>query len=131
MVQAHDSRGSPPQCWTRCAIPASPQTPDGHRARRFARHLRLQLMREHLGRAADEDTDLLDPDAAVSARQASATVFDDWYRSGCATPRPPGHLRTQVQPPDSPWHRRLAPSAYNLVFDPAGHPLRARLRRTC
>jgi hypothetical protein len=87
-------------------------------------------MREHLDHAADEDTDLLDPDAAASARQASATVLDDWYRSGSTTPRPPGHLRTQVPPPASPWRRRLAPSVYNLVFDPAGRPLRVRLRRT-
>ena len=105
----------------------------GDRARRFALDLRLQLMREHLNRAADEDTDLLDPDAAVSALQASATVLDDWYRwyrSGCTTPRPPGHLRTHVPPPDSPVRRRLAPSVYNLVFDPDGRPLRVRLRRT-
>ena len=61
------------------------------RARRFARDLRLQLMCEHPGRATHEDTDLLDPDVAINARQASANVFDDWYRSGCATPRPPPH----------------------------------------
>jgi phosphatidylserine/phosphatidylglycerophosphate/cardiolipin synthase-like enzyme len=106
----------------------------GDQARRYARELRLTLWREHLGRAADgsEDTadtgDLLDPDGAVRAFEASARRLDDWYTGGRRGPRPPGRVR--VHQPDRlpPWTRAWAGPVYRLFYDPDGRPWRLRLR---
>ena len=104
----------------------------GDGARRFARQLRLDLLREHLD--LDDDTDLLDPDRAADAVRDSAATLDAWYADGCRGPRAPGRLRTHAPGHAAgdvlPWHRRLPGLAYRAVLDPDGRPLGMRLRRT-
>ena len=109
------------------------QTPDGrdpvHPARRFARDLRLELMREHLDRPPGDDADLVDPSGAVRAMDAAADALDAWHRAGRAGPRPPGRLRHH-RPERMPWHTRLwAVPVYRLVYDPDGRSWRDRAHR--
>jgi phosphatidylserine/phosphatidylglycerophosphate/cardiolipin synthase-like enzyme len=112
------------------------ETPDGRApadpaglgdgARRFARDLRLTLMREHLDRADDDDEDLLDPDSAVRVIDATAAALQQWHRGGRVGPRPPGRL-VPHEAERLPWHQRLwAVPAYRLVYDPDGRPWRDR-----
>jgi phosphatidylserine/phosphatidylglycerophosphate/cardiolipin synthase-like enzyme len=100
----------------------------GDGARRFARDLRLALMREHLDRS--DDRDLLDPDATVRALRSTADALRAWHRGGRRSPRPPGRL-TPHEPERLPWHQRLwAVPAYRLIYDPDGRPWRARFAGT-
>ena len=103
----------------------------GDGARGIARHLRLELMREHLGLA--DDVELLDPDRAARSVRARAAALDAWHADGARGPRPPGRLRRHA-----PGHeqvrltlrqRWLTGPAYRMVLDPDGRPLGARLRR--
>jgi phosphatidylserine/phosphatidylglycerophosphate/cardiolipin synthase-like enzyme len=107
----------------------------GDGARRFARDLRLTLLREHLDRADDgsedvtDDGDLADPDVTVRAVNAAADALDAWHAAGRAGPRPPGRLRPH-RPEKLPLLTRLwAVPAYRLVYDPDGRSLRDRLHR--
>lgn len=103
----------------------------GDGARRFARRLRLDLMREHL--ELDDDADLLDPDRAAATVRAEAAALDAWHAGGCRGQRPPGRLRhhefrhDRDRPPAR--HRWLTIPAYRIVLDPDGRPLGMRLRR--
>ncbi|ORV38012.1 phospholipase [Mycobacterium doricum] len=113
--------------------PRAPDDPGGlgDGARKFARGLRVDLMREHLALAADDD--LLDPARAAATVRARATALDTWHASGCRGPRPPGRLRPHVfghdrTRPPAP-HRWLTIPAYRIVLDPDGRPLGMRLRR--
>ena len=101
----------------------------GDGARVFARELRLELAREHLGRAEGEDDDLIDPASFFDAVRASVTRLDEWHRAPGAAPRPPGRLRQHniVVPPQ--WQQRMAAVVYRKFIDPDGRPLRMRLRR--
>ena len=91
----------------------------------FARELRQQLAREHLGAAGE-----LALEDHFDAFVASAEKLASWRRSPAAAPRPPGRLR----PLDSPEQGRLtrfwATPLYRLVYDPDGRPLNLRLRRS-
>ncbi|GAA0809750.1 phospholipase D family protein [Spirilliplanes yamanashiensis] len=110
------------------------ETPDGRApadpaglgdgARRYARELRLQLMREHLDR--DTDDGLVDPDDAVRTISHAADALQAWHRGGRTGPRPPGRL-VPHEPERLPWWQRLwAVPAYRLIYDPDGRGWRDR-----
>lgn len=103
----------------------------GDGARRFARGLRLTLLREHLGREPGEDDDLLDPDDTARTVRAAAAALDAWHERGRHGPRPPGRLRLHDPLPGPPrWVQPLVGTFYRAGFDPDGRPLGMRLRRT-
>lgn len=99
----------------------------GDSARRFARELRLKLLREHLERSEDDDADLIDPDQVVQVIRDSAEALDAWHRGGRLGPRPPGRLRRHAVEPGPAWQQALAAPLYRAVFDPDGRPWRRRL----
>ncbi len=104
--------------------PREPQDPAGlgDGARRFARELRLELMREHLDRAEGDDEDLLDLGSAVRALRDSAATLDRWYADGRPGERPPGRLRPHRLKVPPAWQRRLSAGFYRVVIDPDGRP---------
>lgn len=114
--------------------PREPADPGGlgDGARRFARRLRVDLMREHVEH--DHDDELLDPDHAAEAVRRQAAALDAWHADGCQGPRPPGRLRRHA--PDSqqgrvPIRQRwFSVPAYRIVLDPDGRPPGMRLRRS-
>jgi phosphatidylserine/phosphatidylglycerophosphate/cardiolipin synthase-like enzyme len=96
----------------------------GDGARRFARDLRLTLMREHLDQETDQN--LIDPDSSVRAVESTAQQLGQWLRSDRRDPRPRGRL-VPHQTKQLPWAQRLwAVPAYRLIYDPDGRPWRAR-----
>nr|BFE69501.1 hypothetical protein GCM10020092_028020 [Actinoplanes digitatis] len=99
----------------------------GDGARTYARDLRLALLREHLDRA--DDTDLVDPAAALRVIDETAEAVREWHDGGERGPRPPGrlvpHRTTRL-----PWYQRFwAVPAYRLIYDPDGRPWRERRAR--
>ena len=111
--------------------PREPADPAGlgDGARVFARGLRLQLLREHLDRAADgsQDDGLLDPDTLISALDASAQALEDWHTGGRRGPRPPGRLRPHRPERLGRFQRLWSTPAYRMIYDPDGRSYRARL----
>jgi phosphatidylserine/phosphatidylglycerophosphate/cardiolipin synthase-like enzyme len=113
--------------------PRAPTDPGGlgDGARRFARDLRLTLLREHLG--LDDDEDLLDPARAADTVRKSAAELDAWHDGGCHGPRPVGRLRSHPigKKGNLPArHRWFTAPIYRSFLDPDGRPLDMRLRRT-
>jgi len=110
--------------------PRSPEYPAsaGDSARRFARDLRLTLLREHLDRAPDDDDDLVEPASAVHAINTASRALDDWHRDGRVGPRPPGRLRPHRPERPSRLVRAWATLPYRLMYDPDGRPWRLRRR---
>jgi phosphatidylserine/phosphatidylglycerophosphate/cardiolipin synthase-like enzyme len=100
----------------------------GDMARRYARDLRLALMGEHLGRAADDER-LIDPQSAFTELRAAGDALQSWYDGGRTGSRPAGRLRPLVDPPLSSWTRAWATAAYRTVYDPDGRPRGLRRRR--
>ncbi|WP_432510611.1 phospholipase D family protein [Kineococcus sp. SYSU DK001] len=93
----------------------------GEGARRFARDLRLSLVREHLGLADSAVAgELADPVVAADALRRSADALDAWYRSGRRGPRPPGHLRRHRDVRLNLLQRLLARPVHRYLIDPAG-----------
>ena len=102
----------------------------GDGARRFARELRLELMREHLDRGEGDDGDLLDPTSAAEAVRESADTMDRWYAGGRSGERPPGRLRQHRLDVPPAWQRWLSAPVYRMLVDPDGRPPLMKLRRT-
>jgi phosphatidylserine/phosphatidylglycerophosphate/cardiolipin synthase-like enzyme len=98
----------------------------GDGARKFARELRLELAREHLDRAAGDDTDLLDPVSAFQHFADSATTLQSWHDNGKVGPRPPGRLRPYRSPHLSRRTRAWATPLYRAFLDPDGRPASLR-----
>ena len=102
----------------------------GDGARRFARSLRLELAREHLGRADGDDADLIDPKSAFDAFRDSAERLDRWHAAGRVGHRPPGQLRPYRMTPLKPAVKRLIAPLYRVIADPDGRPTRMRWTNT-
>jgi phosphatidylserine/phosphatidylglycerophosphate/cardiolipin synthase-like enzyme len=109
--------------------PRNPVDPAGlgEGARKFARDLRLQLWREHLGRAVGDDHDLLDPVDAVGIFRETALALDRWHLGGRRGDRPAGYVRPHPRVHLSRATRLWAAPLYEAVYDPDGRP--SALRR--
>jgi phosphatidylserine/phosphatidylglycerophosphate/cardiolipin synthase-like enzyme len=92
----------------------------GDGARTFARDLRLQLWREHLGRADGDDRDLLDPLDAVRTFRETALALDRWHLGGRRGGRPAGYVRPHPRVHLSRATKLWAAPLYEAVYDPDG-----------
>jgi phosphatidylserine/phosphatidylglycerophosphate/cardiolipin synthase-like enzyme len=113
--------------------PREPTDPAGlgDGSRRYARELRLSILREHLD--LDRDDDLIDPDSTAQIVRKSAAELDAWHEVGREGPRPPGRMRAHISSTEGQLparHRWFTAPVYRSFLDPDGRPLGMRLRRT-
>jgi phosphatidylserine/phosphatidylglycerophosphate/cardiolipin synthase-like enzyme len=94
----------------------------GDGARKFARDLRLQLWREHLGRVDGDDRDLLDPADAVATFRKVALDLERWHAGGRRGARPPGRVRPHPRVHLSRATKLWAEPLYRMVYDPDARP---------
>ena len=124
---SHDSELS-------CAVvdqdrdPREPLDPGGlgDGARVFARDLRLELAREHLGREHGDDADLVDPVQFFDVMAAAADRLDCWHDSDGRGDKPKGQLRRRPEVTLTRSTRLFARPLYRLIYDPDGRPWRLR-----
>jgi len=98
----------------------------GDGARVFARDLRLELAREHLGRGEGDDGDLIDSKQFFDVMAAAADRLDAWHNSGRQGDRPIGQLRRRTEATLGRGTRLFARPLYRLIYDPDGRPRQLR-----
>jgi phosphatidylserine/phosphatidylglycerophosphate/cardiolipin synthase-like enzyme len=94
----------------------------GDGARKYARDLRLQLWREHLGRTEGDEGDLLDPAEAVAVFRQTAEALERWHSGAPRGERPPGRVRPHPRVRLSEWTRLWDLPIYRNIYDPDGRP---------
>jgi phosphatidylserine/phosphatidylglycerophosphate/cardiolipin synthase-like enzyme len=85
----------------------------------WARSVRFELAREHLGDNASQ-VDLADPIQTFELFRTTAKDLDSWHSGGSLGARPAGHLRTYSQSKLSWWTRLWAFPIYRFLYDPDG-----------